>query len=173
MPAQINKKVTKKQPRTLKVYLAWQVPSRPFKKRNREFFSTIGAIVLLLVIILVFFKEWLLIAVIIAMAFTAYILATVPPGQIKHQITNRGITTANKNYFYKDLTRFWIGEKLNQKVLYVETSLGFPKRLMFLLGQENQDQIKKLLTQYLPQEEPEKTWIDNAGIWLSQKFPLE
>ncbi|MBI3342641.1 hypothetical protein HY032_00610, partial [Candidatus Gottesmanbacteria bacterium] len=44
------------------VLLAWTSPSRLFKKRDREYFTNIGAIVFLLTIILVFAREFVLIA---------------------------------------------------------------------------------------------------------------
>ncbi len=169
MPAQDKKTES----RTLKILLIWMAPSRLFKKRSRDFFSTIGTIALLMVIILVFFKEWLLIMVIIAMIFAAYVLATNQPGKIEHKITNRGLITGGKNYRWNDLFSFWFEQRLGQEILHVETRLRSPRRLMLLLSEVEKAKVKKLLVDYLPLEEPEKTWLDKAGNWLSQKFPLE
>lgn len=157
----------------LKVLLTWQSPERAFKPRSREYFTTIGAIVALLVLILLFLKEWLLIVVILALGFVSYVMATIEPQSVKHQLTNRGIVTGGRNYFWPDLGRFWFSQKWDQKILHVETQLPFPRQLIMLLGDTDQAQIKKVLSEYLLFEEPEKTWVDNAGEWLSRRVPLE
>lgn len=157
----------------LKTLLTWRAPIRPFKRRGREFFTTIGAIVFLLVLILLFLKEWLLIAVIIALMFVSYVMATVEPETVEHQITNRGIITGGRNYHWEEMDRFWISEKLNQKILNVTNLVRLPRILQLLLGEVDEAQVKKILSQYLPAEELEKNWVDKASDWLSRRVPLE
>jgi hypothetical protein len=157
----------------LKTLLAWQSPARPFKKRDREYFTTIGAIVFLLAVILLFLKEWLLIAVMIALMFVAYILASVPPEEVEHKITTRGIMTGRRHYNWDDLAKFWFSERWKQAILHVETKLRFPGQLIILLGETDKEEIKKLLGKYLTFDQPEPTWMDNAAGWLAKKVPLE
>ncbi|HBU22290.1 TPA: hypothetical protein DEB02_05090, partial [Candidatus Beckwithbacteria bacterium] len=107
---------------------------RPFKKRDREYYTTIGAIGFLLAVILLFLKEWLLIAVIAALMFVAYVLATVEPEKTSHEITTVGILTGDKTYKWEDLKRFWFETKWSDKISHVDTKLSFLGRLMLLLG---------------------------------------
>jgi len=160
-------------PEPLKTLLEWKAASRLFKKREREYFTTIGSIVFLLAIILLFLQEWFLIVVMVALMFVAYILSTVQPEEVEHKITNRGIFTGGDSYAWAALGRFWFTEKWGQKILHLETLLAFPRRLTLLLGRIDQEQIKKILSDYLLFEEPKKTWIDNASAWLSAHIPLE
>lgn len=160
-------------PEPLKTLLTWSAPERPFKKRSREYFTTIGAIVFLLAVILLFLKEWLLIAVMVALMFVSYIMSTVEPRKVEHEITNQGLVTGKRRYRWEELTRFWFSQKWGQKMLQVETFARFPGRLTMLLGETKEDEVKKILSDYLPLEEPEKTWIDNASEWLSRRIPLE
>lgn len=157
----------------LKTLLSWKSPARPFKKRNREYFTTIGAIVFLLAVILLFLKEWLLIAVIIALMFVAYVLASIPPEEVEHKITTRGIVTGNRTYVWDDLSKFWFSQRWKQTILNVETKLRFPGQLLLLLGDTNKDKVKEILGKYLSFEQPETTWMDNAAEWLAKKVPLE
>lgn len=170
---QNDEKVQVVRPEPLKTLLAWESPERSFKKRSREYFTTIGAIVFLLAVILLFLKEWLLILVMIALMFVAYVMATVEPRKIEHKITNRGIITGGKRYNWEELSQFWFSQKLDQKMVQIETLRGLPRRLTMLLGEIKQEDVKKILSQYLPFEEPEKTWIDNASEWISRRVPLE
>lgn len=154
--------------------LAWKSPSRPFKKRAKEFYTTIGAIVFLLAVILVFIKEFLLIGAIIALAFVAYVLATVPPEEVEHKITSEGLESAGHFYKWEELTSFWFGEKWGQPILLVQTRLRFPGRLIILMEEQDQAKVKEILTKYLKFiEKPEKNWMDDAAKWLAEKVPLE
>ena len=160
-------------PMPLKTLLEWESAVRPFKKRSREYFTTLGAIVLLLAIILIFLKEWFLILVVIALSFMVYVMGTIPPQSTTHKITNRGVVTGDRNYLWVELERFWFTQKWEQKVLNIDTAGLFSGRLMLLVNPADEAKIKTLLSEYLLLEEPEKTWMDRAGDWLSRNIPLE
>jgi len=161
------------QPQPLKTLLVWQAPARLYKTRDKEFYSTLGAIAFLIAVILLFIKEWFAIVLVISVAFLAYVFATIKPEDIEYQITNKGLVVAGNNYPFGELARFWFEEKMNQKILLVERPTAFPYRLTVPLGQTDPKKIKELLIKYLPFEQPEKTWMENAGEWLSKKVPLE
>ena len=63
----------------LRDLLVWRSAARPFKARDREYYTTIGAIVLLVAIILIFIREWLAIGVFVSLGFLSYVLSSVPP----------------------------------------------------------------------------------------------
>ncbi|MCG2691220.1 hypothetical protein L6272_00160 [Microgenomates group bacterium] len=160
-------------PVVLKSLLKWEAAVRPFKKRDREYYTTIAAIVFLLAVILLFLKEWLLIAVIVALMFVAYVLATVVPEKTEHEITSRGVLTGGKAYKWGELKRFWFSTKWSDTILNVETNLKFPGRLMMLLGEVKEEKIKELLQKQVQYEVPEETFMDRSAKWLSDKIPLE
>jgi hypothetical protein len=160
-------------PEPLRILLEWEAPVRVFRRRGREFFSTLGAIVFLVTVILVFLKEWFLIGAIIAMSFMVYILSTIPPENTKHKITNRGIATAGADYPWDLLSRFWFTIDSGQKTLHIETKINYPRRLIMLLGETDQENVKKIISDYLPMEEPDKGWSDKASDLLKRVVPLE
>src|SRR3989344_7191475 len=135
----------REEPKEERLLLSWRAAGRPFKRRDREYYTTIGAIVFLVAIILLFLKEWLLIAVMIALAFVAYVLASVPPEETKHELTNKGIRTGDKLYRWQELWRFWIEEKWRQKMLVVETRYKFPRRVLLMLGEAGEEVVKRTL----------------------------
>ena len=114
-----------------------------------------------------------MIFVIIALAFLAYVLATIEPQKTEHEITNRGIRTGGRRYQWDELGTFWVESKWNQKAVYVENLASLPRQLMMLLDKVDEKKVEEFLSQYLPMEKPEKTWLDNAGSWLSRNVPLE
>lgn len=154
------------------VYLAWSSPSRLFKRRDKEYFTNIGAIVFLLVVILVFAREFLLIAAVVSIVFLIYVLSTVPPEEVTHRLTNLGIESAGHFYRWEELVEFWFEQQWGQTLLILRPFLG--SRIIILLGGHDQAKVRELVAQHIPfREQPEKTWVDNAASWLTKKIPLE
>lgn len=154
------------------VLLAWTSPSRLFKKRDREYFTNIGAIVFLLTIILVFAREFVLIAAVLSVVFLIYVLSTVPPEEVSHRLTNLGIESAGHFYRWEELADFWLEEQWGQHLIVLRPYLS--PRVIILLGSQNHEKVRELVAKHIPfRSQPEKTWVDNAASWLTKKIPLE
>ncbi len=155
-----------------KTLLEWQSAARPFKERDREVFWTAGAIVALISVILFFVKEFLLIAVILSLYFVFWVLNTVAPEKVSHKITSLGMESGGQIYKWENLGRFWFSKKWGNNILNVETKKGLSGRLLMLLGPEK-EKVKKILSNNLTFEKPEKTWLNGTSEWLQKKVPLE
>jgi hypothetical protein len=168
----MDKNYSEDQMKEPEVYLSWSSPSRLFKKRDTEFYKTIGAIVFLLTIILVFASEFVLVLAMLSIVFLVYVLSTVPPENVDHKITNLGMESAGHYYRWEELIEFWFEEQWGQGLLVLKPQLG--PRIVILLGGEKKEKVRELLAKHIPfREVPEKTWMDNASSWLSSKVPLE
>ncbi|MBI5018902.1 hypothetical protein HZB58_01370 [Candidatus Gottesmanbacteria bacterium] len=154
------------------VYASWSSPSRLFKKRDREFFVNIGAIVFLLSVILVFVREFVLIATVLSIVFLIYVLSTVPPEEIDHRITNLGIESGGHFYRWEECADFWFEEQWGQHMLVLR--LFMAPRVIILLADQPRDKIRERVAQHIPfREQPDRTWVDNAARWITEKIPLE
>lgn len=154
------------------VYLQWSSPSRLFKRRDKDFFTNIAAIVFLLTVILVFAREYLLILALLSIAFLVYVLSTVPPEEVKHRVTNLGIESAGHFYRWEEFVEFWFEEQWSQTMLMLRPILG--SRIIILLAEQERAKVRELIAKQIPyREQPEKTWVDNAARWLTEKIPLE
>jgi len=151
----------------------WKAPTRLFKKRNREFYSTVAAFVLLLSVVLLFAKEFLLIGVIMAFGFVVYVLSSVEPEDTEHRLTTYGVRMGDKLYYWDDLARFWWEGKWKEQVLTIEHPSEYPGKIILLLGKGKKETIDKILNEYLVEEKPEDTFVDKASQWLQDKVPLE
>lgn len=157
---------------TAQTFLPWSSPSRLFKKRDREYFTNIGAIVFLLTIILVFAREFVLIAAVLSIVFLIYVLSTVPPEEVHHKITSLGIESAGHFYRWEELADFWLEEQWGQTMMVLRPYLAPPA--IILLGSQDKEKVRELVAKHIPfREEPQKTWVDNAASWLTRKIPLE
>ncbi len=154
------------------VYLSWSSPSRLFKRRDKEYFTNIGAIVFLLSIILVFAREFVLIAAVLSIVFLIYVLSTVPPEEVNHKLSNLGIESAGHFYRWEELMEFWFEEQWGQTMLVLR--LYMAPRIIVLLNVSDKDKVQKIIAKHITfREQPEKSWVDNAASWLTKKIPLE
>lgn len=152
--------------------LVWEAPSRPYKKRDRQYYTTIATIVFLLSLILFFAGQFLPIAVVIAVGFLAYVLSAVPPINVTNKITTWGIRIDKEIYYWEELGRFWFTDKFKQKLLNVETA-RFPGRITLLLSDKTESAITDILSQVLIKQKPEPTSFDKAADWLQKKIPID
>ena len=158
----------------IKTLLTWEASSRPFRKKDRSYYTTIAILAILLVLIAALAREFLLIGVILSFAFVTYVLAFVPPHNIKYRISTQGITIGEDFYFWHFLDAFWFKEKDGIKVLHIQTNLRFPGQLMLVLGTEDEVKVKKIVARFLPfVEVPYKSWMEKWSESLQKHFPLE
>lgn len=158
----------------IKTLLSWQAPSRPFKKKDRSYYTTIAILVILLVLIAFLAHEFLLIGTLLALAFVSYVLAFVPPHNIEYRISTQGITIGEDFYFWHFLNAFWFKEKEGSKILHIQTGLRFPAQLMLVLGNQDEEKVKQLVAKFLPYVEvPYKSWMEKWSESLQKHFPLE
>ncbi len=154
--------------------LSWEAPSRPFRKKDRSYYTTSATIVILLILILFLAREFLLIGVLLALTFVAYVLAFVPPHNIKYRISTQGITIGEDFYFWHFLDAFWFKESQAHKILIIQTRLRFPAQLMLVLPDTNEEKTKKIVARFLPfVEVPYKSWMEKWSEGLQKHFPLE
>lgn len=151
----------------------WQAGSRPYTKHTRQYYLTMGTIVLLLCLILFFAGQILPILVVLSVAFLAYAFSAVPPQQMMYRITTYGIRLEEKLYPWEVMGRFWFEKKKKQKLLFIETA-QFPNRLTMVLADPTQEEeLDNVLSDVLLHQQPPLTWSEKAAKWLQKKFPLE
>lgn len=162
------------QPMQETLILSWFAPERPYKKRSRDYYTTMGVIVGLLCLILFFAGQLLPVAVVLAVAFVSYALTSVPPQESQFAITTYGIRWDERIYYWGQLGRFWFTTQLGNRVLNIEYAGQFVNRLKIMLGDEiTEEDLSVILSEYLINEQPLPTFIEKAGKWLSDKVPLE
>ena len=150
----------------------WTAPSRPFKKRDRQFFSSVAVIALLVSLILFFAGQFLPIAVVISVAFLVYVLSVIPPHDIAHKITTYGIHIEDRLYYWELMGRYWFDEKYDQVLLKIEVA-QFPGRITMVIDAKDKNVLREILSEVLLEEKPELTTFEKAAEWLQKKLPLE
>lgn len=159
-------------PQVEEILFEWQSASRPFKQRNRQYFTTIGLISALIALILIFAGQMLPVAVIAAVFFVIYVLNSTPPGIITHKLTTFGIRVEDNLYYWEEMGRFWFTEKFGENILNIEIS-RFPNRLVMLLGNTSKEDMEMVLSEVLVNQEPPPTAYEKAAKWVQEKLPID
>ncbi len=152
--------------------MTWSAASRPFKKRDRQYYTTVAAIVFLVSLILFFAGQFLPIAVVISVGFLAYVLSSVPPHSVEIDINTYGIEIEKLLYYWEEMGRFWFDTKYGQDILTIEVA-RFPGRIILLFEKGKKKELRKILSEVLLEEKPADTFYDKASKWLQEKIPLE
>lgn len=161
-------------PTEVKTLLSWTGPSRPFSKKGKEYFINITLIVLAVNVILFLFSQYLLMLVVVALAFLAYAMATVPPHDYHYKITTEGILVEDYFFLWQELYDFYFRRQDKVDVLHVSTKTLYPPELVLVLGEMHIDHVKSILLPYLPFREYIKpTFVEKSGMWLEKNFPLD
>ncbi len=172
MPEEV-KEINKFVSDEIKTLISWKSPLRIFKKRDKKHFTNLILVVFIISLVLIFFKEFLLVGVILALVFVAYVNSSVEPPEFEHKITTQGLTSGGHTYLWDELKEFWLVKKDGQTVLNIDTKVRFPGRLFIVLNEGNVEEVKQALSKYISfREQPKITWLDQLTDWFSQKLQL-
>lgn len=167
------------QPAPEQLLLEWMADSRVYRKRSKEYYSSLAVIVLLISLILFFMGQILLIFVLLSFLFISYVLATVRPETIGIQLTSYGVRYNRKLYYWGELGRFWIRQNHGIPEVHIEAPVFLGSELILLASNEKSsnavsaDDIAEMMSRFLVYEEPLPSQIDKWVQWLEEKFPLE
>lgn len=157
----------------LKEIFVWESPERLYRPKDLNWILNSILLLLLVVAVLLFIREFILIAVVLAITFLVYVLSTVPPREVDHKITNQGIRVGEHSYLWEELVEFWLEEKDGHDLLVVETALRFPPRLIILLGELDPNEVKNYLVNYIPfREKPTHNWVEGLSKRVEKKLSL-
>lgn len=150
--------------------IVWSAPARPFKKRNKEFYITIVAMAAVVGLILFLAEGWMPVILIVSLIFLFYVLNTVEPETIEYKLTNKGISVAGKTTEWNSLKRFWFSRRFDSDLLTIET-VFLPGRMELVIDPAKKEELKKLLSKYLVQEEASPSFLDRTANWFAKRLP--
>ena len=157
-----------------KSLISWKSPERVFRARSQKYFFKVGLYGLIFILAAIAFGEFFLVGVILAIMFVVYVLATHPPNNIEHKITNMGVTSGGRAFLWEELDSFWFDKKGDDRLMLVETKLHYPGRLIILLTTVSERTLLDLLEKHLHYHPaPVHTLLDKWANSLQQKINFE
>ena len=156
-----------------KTLIEWVAAERAFQKREKDFWITAIAILVLVAVIFVFIKEFFLVIALGSLLFLFYVLSTVPPEKIKYKITNRGIYFGETHYYWDVLEKFWFAPSLSTEMIHFGTILRFPAAVSLVINSEDKERIKEIVVKKIPLIENAPSFVDKLTKWFAERLPLE
>lgn len=154
--------------------LVWTAPSRPYRKKDRSFYTVALVLIVLGGLVALPISGPLFGVALMALLFVAFVLDRMPPEDIQYKISTQGVTVDNHFYHWHDLDSFWLGDKDNHQLMYIRTRYRYPALLMVMLGPVAENQIKGVVAHFLPfQEIAPKSMLEDWSRTLQKHFPLE
>ena len=148
----------------------WVAASRPFKRRDREFYVTIMAMGGIVALVLFLVEGFMPVILIVSLFFLFYVLSTVEPEKIEYKVTTKGVKIAEKRIDWSNLGRFWFSKRFDNTLLIIESG-SLPGRVELVVLPEKKEEIGKALSAYLVEEEVPPSALDKAANWFSKKLP--
>lgn len=158
----------------VRTLISWKAPSRPYRKKERSYYTTVALLIILVSMIAFFWGERLLIGALLALGFLVYVLNFTPPQDVEYKISTQGITIGDHFYHWEELDSFWFSKKEGQNILNILTKFRFPGLLMLVMGDTEEEELKTLTARYLPFHEiAPKSTLEKWSESLQKHFPLE
>ena len=149
---------------------SWQAASRPFKKRGRQFWTTVVAIASLFGIILFLAEGVMPVLLIASVIFLYYIYSNVEPEVVRYKITTKGIRIENGLTELETITSFCFTKKLDKEFLVLQI-LKIPGRLELVINTNDKEGIRKALSSYVNEEDIKPSNFEKVTSFLSEKLP--
>lgn len=89
---------------------------------------------------------------------------------MEYTITTLGVKIADKRIDMDLLARFWFSERFGTNIIVFDL-FTFPGRIELVINKKDEEEIRKALTPYVPEEEAPPTRMDKAANWLAGKIP--
>ena len=158
----------------LRTIITWKAPSRPFRKKDRSYYTTVAILVILFAPIALFLGGATLLLALLALGFAVYVFNLVSPDEIEYRISTQGVTIGDHFYHWQELDSFWVSQKDGSKILNLLTRYRFPGVLIMIMSDDHIDEIKRVCAKYLPFHEiAPKSLIEKWSEGLHKHFPLE
>jgi len=145
--------------------LEWVAPEFIKYYKEPEWFMVGGLVVFGLLLFALFTKNFIFALIIILASFTIFIWTQKEPKKIAFSITPKGIMINKKNLLvFDDLKSFWVfNEPSETKYISIESKKVFMPRIAIPLGEQRPEEIRQVLSKFLPEKEQEKSLIDAMG----------
>jgi hypothetical protein len=116
-----------------KVLFSWEANDRPEYSFTGLQKSSFTGLVILFGLYFYWIGQPVLVLILVAVLFILLVLVNIPPQRVKHSIESVGIRSQDRLYEWSDMHNFWMAEKSGAIMLYIDTRLRFPSRLIFII----------------------------------------
>lgn len=134
--------------------LSWKAPEHPVKDRDANWFITVGVIAFSIALSAIIYGNILFAILIVIAIFTLILFVVKKPRILTFTLTPEALLIDEERYPYASLESFWILYKNGSSTkLIIQSKKLLVHHLTILIEEIDPEDIKKHLSQYLPEEE--------------------
>ena len=146
----------------------WSAPERVYEPKDKKWYLAVSTFSMFIVVLSLLTDNYGLVVAVVALIILLYALNSVPPQNLTHELTNKGISINSQLYTWKTIDKFWISKKSEHFFMNIEieTKNDDKDQIVTYLGDADVKKIISYMTQfidYLPETE-----INNS--FLNQKL---
>jgi hypothetical protein len=154
---------------------SWKIEERNFMPKTTEWFWALGIFGFALIVFAILLKNYLLIVIVGLAAFIIYSNKNKQPEIINFRLTDDGLYIEDKLHPFDSFESFWIfsaiggpasGGPVQSREFVLRRKDRFIPLLVTPFHENDEPQIRKILTGQLPEKEERESLID----LLSKKF---
>ncbi len=147
-----------------KPLISWETPEYPAYQKSTDWYWWVGLVAVVLLGFAVWQRSFLFGVFILIAWFTTMLYAVRPPKTIRVAVTESGIAVEDTLYPWNNIKSFWI---FYRPPLIRDLSLESKKTVMpyikIPLGETDPQQIKKIISAFIPEVEQKESVIDNLS----------
>lgn len=150
--AQNIQKVLEEEKKPLYVYYQWTAPERIYTPRDRRWYIIISSIAMFVIVMALLTNNFGLVFAVIALILLVYALHSVPPVEVTHELTNKGLSTFSRLIRWKEIDSFWVSKRSNHTLINFainENNVDGGEKLIILLGNGDLDKIVQYMSQFI------------------------
>lgn len=150
------------------ILLSWEADEFQSHERGLWWHVIVLGLAVLAIIYAIYIRNWIFIGLIVMVVVALYVIGNVAPRKFIHTITDKGVEVGDKFYNYDELKSFWlVSEEKAATVLNIITAQKYTLLLTLQLEKSNVEQIRKILSEYLPEESDRgEDRVDKIGRFL-------
>lgn len=133
--------------------VVWQGYEFEHREKDGDWYWALAIISAALAAAAAIFGNYLFAALILVAAFSVAVHAAHQPPLKEFRIDHRGVKIGTRLYAYRNIASFWLEEKTEPSLLFIELERAVLPLLFFPVGTLNVSAIREILLEYIPEKE--------------------
>ncbi|HRH27075.1 MAG TPA: hypothetical protein PLZ99_02865 [Parcubacteria group bacterium] len=146
--------------------ISWETVEYLHTEKTSDWYWIVGIITLSAALIAIILNNVIFAILIIVSSFTLSIFASRRPDMVTATIDKSGVTFGRTRHAYSNIESFWIETRDSYPRLLLKSNKVFMPFIVLHIHEDDADEIKNVLSKYLPEEENTEPLLEKVLIYL-------
>ena len=147
--------------------ISWQAPEFKHYEKTAGWYVTLIAVAILIAGFFIVQKDIFAAVTTIILAGLVVLFSRQKPEIVPIEIDSKAVKFGKIEFPYKQIKHFWVVHNERHKTINLRTTTYVNNTIILELGDQNPDEVRNFLMQYLPEHEAtEETFAQRLMHWL-------